>query len=130
MSKIYNRHTVREKRRNLRNEMTSEEIALWLKLKDWQVEGAKFRRQYSIGEYIVDFFCSKSRLAIEVDGGYHDEQEAKSYDQQRQREIEGLGIQFLRFTNEQVRTNMPAVIQSIRDKLISLTQTRASPDQQ
>lgn len=97
--------------------MTVEEIALWLRLKGNQLEDTKFRRQHSIGEYIVDFYCRSARLAIEIDGGYHDAKDIQGYDRQRQNEIEGLGIQFLRFTNEQVRDNMPGVIEAIRERL-------------
>jgi len=70
MTKIFNRYTQRQTRKNLRNKLTFYEIILWSKLKNHQINNRKFR-QHSIGNYIVDFFCPKLKLVIEVDGANH-----------------------------------------------------------
>ena len=97
--------------------MTSTEIILWSRLKSRRLKGFKFRRQYSIGSYIVDFYCPELKLAIEVDGDSHFKESAITYDEVRQRTIEPLGIRFLRFTNIDVRTNLYEVLQAIADEL-------------
>lgn len=100
--------------------MTQAEIILWSGLKNRQVKGFKFRRQYSIDSYVVDFYCAQVKLAVEVDGGSHFTEEAIEYDEDRQRNIEQLGIQFLRFTNTDVKTNLDEVIKEIAGKLWEL----------
>jgi very-short-patch-repair endonuclease len=69
--KIKNIPSLTEKRKALRNNLTSAEATLWLCLKNKQLEGKRFRRQFSIGNYIVDFYCPEQKLAIELDGQGH-----------------------------------------------------------
>jgi len=102
-----------EVRRKLRNNPTREEALLWKKLRTRQVLGKKFRRQYSIGRYVVDFFCVQCDLAIELDGAPHFEPLVADYEAQRTAFLQGLGIEILRFENRIVRTNMEAVIATI-----------------
>ena len=64
--------------------------------------GVKFRRQFSIGRYVVDFYCPSLHLAIEVDGESHASEDARAYDEARQREIESLGVRFIRVANDDV----------------------------
>jgi len=71
MTEIFNKKEYTKKRRHLRKDMTKAEIYLWSKLKGKQINGLKFRRQYGINNYTVDFYCSELRLAIEIDGGVH-----------------------------------------------------------
>ena len=80
--KFYNKSSTKEKRRYLRTNQTKPELILWDKLKSKQL-GFKFRRQYSIGEYIVDFYCSEKKLVIEIDGDSHFTDEAIKYDKIR-----------------------------------------------
>ncbi len=120
MTKIYNKTSEKEKRKRLRKNMTQAEIILWSGLKNRQVKGFKFRRQYSIDSYVVDFYCAQVKLAVEVDGGSHFTEEAIEYDEDRQRNIEQLGIQFLRFTNSEVKTNLGEVVHEIAGKLWEL----------
>jgi len=75
MTEIYNKKSLETIRKKLRNNMVSTEIILWSRLKNRQLKGLKFRRQYSIGNYIVDFYCPEHRLAIELDGMTHDNTE-------------------------------------------------------
>lgn len=96
--------------------MTKAEIYLWSKLKGKQINGLKFRRQYGINKYIVDFFCPELRLAIEIDGGVHCRNSRIISDLQRTKDIEALGIKVLRYTNIDVLKNMKGVVQDIMEK--------------
>lgn len=86
---------------------------LWNKLKRQQVLGYDFARQKPIDNYIVDFFCTKLRLAIEIDGATHSNKE--KYDEERQKKLESLGIKFLRFTEAQIRGNLWAALENIEE---------------
>lgn len=113
MSLLYNLKSQMPKRKWLRNQATLAEQRLWMCLKGKQLNGWKFRRQYGIGFYIVDFYCPALRLVIEVDGGYHLAPEQQRKDQERQDFIASLGIHVLRFTNEQVLEELPQVLAAI-----------------
>ncbi|MBM2841225.1 MAG: hypothetical protein HW412_1753 [Bacteroidetes bacterium] len=106
--------------------MTRGEIILWYQLKGKQVLGHKFRRQYSVGKYVVDFYCPKLHLAIEVDGLSHSAAGAMENDRQRQTDIEQYGISFLRFTDEQVMNRGDEVVEEIRNAVLELSR-RTSP---
>ena len=96
---------------------TEAEDALWQHLRNRQVENCKFRRQHPLGHFIADFYCHEKHLVIEVDGGYHLTEEQKAYDEARTEAINQYGIQVVRFTNEQVLTDMDYVISEIRSIL-------------
>lgn len=117
MTKIYNRQSEREKRKILRGSMTEAEQRLWDAVRKRHLKNVKFRRQYSIGPYIVDFYSAEKKLAIEVDGKYHEEPEVRENDEYRQEFIEGLGIKVLRFTNEEIFSDMTGVVKRIEDEL-------------
>lgn len=113
MNKIFNIKPYQERRRQLRKNMTEAEVILWSKLRSRQVNNYRFRRQVGIGKYIVDFYCPELRLAIEIDGDLHFlEQKTIYYDKKRQREIESLGVKFLRggenHINSAIATSTPA----------------------
>ncbi len=97
----------------MRKNMTKAEIILWSKLKGKQLNGLKFRRQHGINNYIVDFYCPELRLAIEIDGGVHCYDSRITYDKQRQKEIEALGIKVLRYTNTDVIKDLEGVLNDI-----------------
>ena len=120
MGKLFNRISENEKRRKLRREMTKAETLLWIQLKGKQICRCKFRRQFSIGSYILDFYCPELNLAIEVDGYTHLDEEEVEYDKHRQLEIETLGIQFLRFWNYEIYDDMYNVIDRIKTKVREL----------
>ncbi|MFH1190972.1 MAG: DUF559 domain-containing protein [Candidatus Omnitrophota bacterium] len=101
MTVLYNMHRQKEKRKQLRNNSTIAERILWVRLKGKQL-GAKFRRQYGIGYYIVDFCCPRKKLIIEVDGGAHFESEQIEYDIEKIKELEELGFKVLIFSNLEV----------------------------
>ncbi len=81
---IYNRQEVKEKRQSLRRGRPPAEVILWQRLRGEQIAGYKFRRQFSIGAYIVDFYCPRARLVIEIDGPTHEGEEVEIYDTNRQ----------------------------------------------
>lgn len=97
----------------MRNNMPQAEQILWSYLRCKQLEGCKFRRQYGVGKYVVDFYCPKLKLAIEVDGDSHFYPGAQEYDQKRQKYIESFGIRFLRCTNTDVYENIDGVLEEI-----------------
>ncbi|MBT3877981.1 MAG: endonuclease domain-containing protein [Candidatus Scalindua sp.] len=113
MTDIFNKKEFVKKRQYLRKNMTKAEIILWSKLKGKQLKGLKFRRQHGINNYVVDFYCPESRLAIEIDGGVHYYNSRVTYDKQRQEEIEALGIKVLRYTNNDVVKNLEDVLNDI-----------------
>ena len=76
--------------------------------------GYTFNRQKPLGHYIVDFYCKQLNLVIEVDGGYHFEEEQKVKDGERQKILEGLQLNFLRFHNEEIQKDLPQVLQKIK----------------
>lgn len=114
---LYNHSWQKLYRQYLRNHSTQAEWVLWLSLRGRQVGGAKFRRQHGIGKYIVDFYCPEHRLAIEIDGISHGAPGGAESDRKRQVVIEQYGIQFLRFTDDQVLGNIDGVLAGIRSKL-------------
>jgi very-short-patch-repair endonuclease len=117
MTEIFNKVEELEKRRSLREEMPKAEALVWQRLRRKQVEGFKFRRQYSVDAYVVDFYCSELRLVIEIDGNSHLQGDAPAYDIARQTLLESLGLVVLRFTNRQVYTELDAVIDTIAQKI-------------
>jgi very-short-patch-repair endonuclease len=98
------------RRRELRNNQTSEEQKLWYYLRKSQL-GYKFQRQHSIGPYIVDFYCFKKRLIVELDGAQH--LDAQEYDQERTNYLETLGFRVVRFWNSDIKKNLHTVIEQI-----------------
>jgi very-short-patch-repair endonuclease len=108
---------LKQRSRQLRNEMTDAERHLWSKLRMRQIHGLIFYRQKPIGEYIADFYCPKAKLVIEVDGGQHFSDEGVEYDRARDEYISGLGLVVIRFTNNDVLGNIDGVIEKIFEKI-------------
>ncbi len=108
----YNR-TLREFSRDLRSHSTLSEILLWQKLRACQFRGYAFNRQKPLGNYIVDFYCRKTSLVIEIDGGSHDYEEAIVEDAKRQQILEEWGVSFLRFSDWEVKNAMSFVLGEI-----------------
>jgi very-short-patch-repair endonuclease len=126
MTKRYNRKSEIDKRRNLRREQTYCEKLVWMFLRNRQMLGCKFRRQYSIDQYVVDFYHPKLKLAIEIDGGVHDLPEQKEYDAERQEDIEKFGITFVRITNEKLLGNPNRAFAKIEDAIKILERKKQS----
>ena len=108
----YNR-TLKEFSRDLRSHSTLSEILLWQKLRASQFRGYGFNRQKPLGNYIVDFYCRKLDLVIEIDGNSHEYEEAVLDDEKRQRVLEQLGVYFLRFPDLEVKRSMASVMNEI-----------------
>ena len=113
MRTVFNKTELKAKRSYLRRNMTKAEIVLWSRLKNSQLGGLKFRRQASIANYIVDFYCPSKKLVIEVDGDVHRYRSRIESDFKRQGDIESLGIRVLRFTNREVKQSISGVLQNI-----------------
>ena len=109
--------------RHLRHNPTEAEDALWQAVRDRQVANVKFRRQHTIGPFIVDFFIPDHQLIVEVDGGIHLETEQAEYNAGRTVELEKLGYQILRFSNNEVLSSLPSVLQRIKMALTKQAQT-------
>jgi len=112
MTDIFNRRDQTKKRQALRGEAPPTERILWSRIRR-EACGVKFRRQVSVGAFVLDFYCPALRLAIEIDGPTHQNDEAAKRDAERQRYIEGLGVRFLRFSNEQIYKRLPEVVETI-----------------
>ena len=104
--------------RHLRSNSTEAERALWKHLRLRQLENHKFRRQRSVGPFIVDFVCLEKNLVVEVDGGQHDTQ--RDRDSERTAWLEEKGFTMLRFWNNEVLANVEAVKEAILAKLREL----------
>ena len=121
MTQIFNKLSEKEKRRRLRKKTSSSEKIVWTYLRRKQILGERFLRQFSVDFYVLDFYCPRLRLAIEIDGDSHFiNQDAIDYDKERQDYIENLGITFLRFTNAQVNQSNDDVINEITNKVKEL----------
>jgi len=117
MTEIFNKVSQTKKRKILRNNSTQAEVLLWSELRRSQLGGYKFRRQCSIDGFVVDFYCPRKRLAIEIDGESHFDNEAVEYDKGRQEFIESLGVQVLRFTNEELYKELSKVLAIVKANL-------------
>lgn len=101
--------------REMRHQQTEAESVLWKALRGRDSDGYRFRRQYIIEPYIVDFYCHKAKLIIEVDGPIHTEQQ--EYDEQREADLIGLGYTIMRFSNQEVLTDLESVLARIKTDL-------------
>jgi len=126
MTKLFNQSGQKQKRRDLRKEMTSAEGIIWSRIRNHRID-YKFRRQFSIGSYIADFYCSELKLVLEIDGGQHFEDKAVEYDEARTKYFNNLGITVTRYTNADVRRNIISVMDNIIERCKELTSSRPSP---
>ncbi|MDQ3020079.1 MAG: DUF559 domain-containing protein [Bacteroidota bacterium] len=113
--KIHYDPKLKQRSRDLRNNSTISEVLLWNQIKGRKIRNYQFMRQKPIGNYIVDFYCSKLKLVIEIDGDSHIDKEEK--DEYRQNKIESLEILFLRFSDLDVKKNMNGVILELLNKI-------------
>jgi very-short-patch-repair endonuclease len=118
---IHNSPDMKPIRKPLRNEATPAERELWNVLRQSNLGGYKFRRQHSVGRYVVDFYCPLERLAIELDGDSHFTDEAIDYDRERTAFLNSLNIRVLRFFNTDVHENIDAVSERILEELQTTT---------
>ena len=111
---IHNLPEKQEFRKELRANLTPAEAALWQMLKGSKLDGRKFRRQHSVGIYILDFYCPKEKLAVELDGRRHFSDDAREYDRIRREYLEEKGINVVRIENKYVFEDPEWVIDLIR----------------
>ena len=110
MSFFKNDPTLKDRRRELRRNQTDAEKALWARVRNKQFFGLKFFRQYSMGPYILDFYCPAKKLAAELDGGQHNQPEDREYDAERTAYLNAHGVKVVRFWNNEVLCEMEGVL--------------------
>jgi very-short-patch-repair endonuclease len=113
---LYNDPSAKLDRRRLRKNATDAERKLWSILRSRRMAGLKFFQQYSVGSYILDFYCPEQRLAIEVDGGQHADVYGQQHDAHRNRYLRELNIRVIRFWNNDVLQNIEGVGKKIREE--------------
>ena len=113
----YNISSKKKFRKDLRNSATAAEAVLWQSLKGSQLAGKKFRRQISIGRYIVDFYCPECGLVIELDGERHFSPTIDLYEDERTKYLEKSGLKVLRFENCEIKDNIDGVLDAIKAAL-------------
>jgi len=122
LTQHFNRRSERDKRKALRSKATTAERQLWQHLRGKRV-GTKFRRQYSVDAYVLDFYSPQSKLAVEVDGARHFTTDTREYDQERTTYLRRFGIAVLRFTNREILENIDGVLGTIEDAVQRRTTT-------
>ena len=115
-NEIHNRKYLKEFRRELRNNPTKAEARLWKALRKSQLEHRKFRRQHSIENYIVDFYCPSEKLIVEVDGNVHENAINDAYDTIRTKRLNELGCRVVRFANQDINKNLDTVLETIKQE--------------
>ena len=116
---------LKERARELRKNSTLSEIKLWKALRAGNMHGYKFNRQKPLDEFIVDFYCRKLKLVIEVDGESHDDK--KAYDHRRQRRLESLGLHVIRFYDHDVMNHLDGVLYKIEQTVKNLEKSNNIP---
>ena len=114
---LFNNQSLKDRRRELRRSQTEGEAKLWQFLRGRKLAGLKFNRQFSIGPYILDFYCPKLRLGIELDGGKHTETETKILDQDREKILRASNVKILRFWNDEIMHDIEKVLETIRKEI-------------
>jgi len=114
-----------ERALRLRREGTDVERRLWQKLRNAQLDGARFRRQHPAGRYILDFYCPTLQLAVELDGGQH--AQAESQDRERDEWFRQRGVTVLRFWNSDITENLSGVLEVIAAKISELKSRVSTP---
>jgi very-short-patch-repair endonuclease len=112
-NQVHNVNYLKDRRRSLRNNMTPAEAALWSVLKNNGFKNRKFRRQHSIGNYIVDFYCATEKIIVELDGQSHFTTGQAYYDVERDKQLTDLGNKILRFENKLVFEDLDTVLMEI-----------------
>jgi very-short-patch-repair endonuclease len=117
MTHHYNKSSEKQIRRELRKNQTLGEKILWNYLRNRKLLKCKFRRQYSVDKFVIDFYCSELKLAIEFDGFVHDEPAKKEHDIFRQKYLEGFGINFLRVNEKDLFGNSENAFKKIENEI-------------
>jgi len=118
MKFLRNDTTLKKIRRELRHLQTEVEKVFWVHVRNRQFFGMKFFRQYSIGPYILDFYCPTLKLAVEMDGGQHTECDHRKYDDARSEYLQDQGIEVMRFWNHDVLLDIDSVLVKMMERMI------------
>lgn len=110
---MYNLSIYKQRRRNLRKRMTPAEGILWSHIRNRYL-GYKFKRQFGIGKYIIDFYSPELKLAIEIDGGDHYEKNRIIKDKERTKYLNDIGIVVKRYTNLEIKSNLNSVLEELK----------------
>jgi len=117
MTKHYNKSSEKEKRRKLRQNQTNAEDLVWRYLRNRQLLGYKFKRQYSVDHFVIDFYCPELKLAVELDGASHNNPEQIEYDIKRQKYLEEFNIKFVRIKDEDLFGNTNQAFMKIENTI-------------
>ncbi|MBI4842748.1 MAG: DUF559 domain-containing protein [Nitrospirae bacterium] len=112
--RIHNINIFKERRKELRNSLTPAEAKLWSLIKNSRLKNKKFRRQHSVGPYILDFYCPSEKLCIEMDGAGHFTDGGYEYDTERTEYLRNLNIKVIRFENREIFDNPEGVLEEIK----------------
>jgi len=112
--RFFNARSLGDRRKELRDNLTTVEATLWRLLQRSQLSGRKFRQQHSIGPYVVDFYCPQERLIVELEGSAHDTERSALRDDVRERFLGKAGLSVLRLENRLVFENPEGVLELIR----------------
>ncbi len=112
----YNDPILKPRRQELRHNETEAEKIFWSHVRNKKVQGLKFFRQYSVGPYVLDFYCPEKRIAMELDGSQHGEEENREYDAERTGYLKAYDIEVLRFWNHEVLSNIEGVLNVIAER--------------
>ncbi len=110
--------------KRLRRRMTRPESILWQKLRNRKFDNLKFRRQHPVNQFIADFYCHELQLIVEVDGSIHHLYEVKEKDIGRTYMLKSMGINIIRFSNEDIINNLESVLTTLRDYCQSIQNQR------
>ena len=113
-NQLFNKSHLKKYRRNLRKNLTPAEPSLWKHLKNRKLDGRRFRRQFSIGNYILDFYCPAEKPAIELDGQEDFTPWGSMHDDERTKFLNKMGIKVIRFENIEIFENIEFVLRQIR----------------
>lgn len=116
---LYTNENLKNRRRDLRKKYTEAEKKVWRILRNKQM-GFRFLRQYSVGSYVLDFYCPSRRLGVELDGGQHGEIFNEIYDRERTKYLNDLDIKIIRFWNNDALSNIDGVVEEISKNLTPL----------
>jgi very-short-patch-repair endonuclease len=124
MTKHFNKSSEKAKRKKLRQNSTEAEILIWRFIRNRQIQGFKFKRQYSIDHFVIDFYCPELKLAVEADGATHNESGRKEYDIRREKYLKKFGLNFVRIKDEELFGNPNKAFAKIEDTAKKLKESK------
>jgi very-short-patch-repair endonuclease len=125
MTKHYNKSSQTEKRRKLRQNQTNTEKLIWRYLRNKQMLDYKFKRQYSVDHFVIDFYRPELKLAVEVDGASHNDPERQKKDISRQKYLEAFDIKFIRIKDEELLGNSEKAFSKIEQAIELLEENKS-----